>query len=93
MKGIYRPIAEHLQQFCTEKEFVIYRDAFRWKKFVDNDNPWKYDANDMSTWDGAEDEVLSNHYDSMELEQLAEDFGYEIKWAYNLKHVAIVSKV
>lgn len=40
-----------------------------------------------------EDEVLSNHYDSMSLEQLADDFGYEIEWAYNLKHVAIVRKI
>lgn len=85
MKGIYKPIAEHLEQFCKEGQFIIYRDAFRWKRHVKDDG-W---LNDESH----EDEVLSNHYDSMELEQLAEDFGYEVEWAYNLKHVAIVRKI
>lgn len=72
MKGIYYPIAQHLQQFCRDGEWVIWRDAFRWKNI--------------------NDEVLSNHYDSMELEQLAEDFGYEIAFDLNLRHVAIVRK-
>lgn len=84
MKGIYQPIAKHLQQFCEQGQFVIYRDAFRWKRYVEDD-PWLND-------DDHADEVLSNHYDSMELEQLAEDFGYEIAWEYNLKHVAVVRK-
>lgn len=73
MKGIYYPIAQHLQQFCKGSDFVIWRDAFRWKNI--------------------NDEVLSNHYDGMELEQLAEDFRYEIVWEFNLKHVAIVRKL
>jgi len=72
MKGLYYPVAQHLQQFCKDGDFVLWRDAFRWK-----------DINDH---------VLSNHYDSMSLEQLAEDFGYEIDWEYNLKHVAIARK-
>ena len=37
-----------------------------------------------------DDGVLSNHYDSMELESLAADFGYEIDWDTNFKHAAIV---
>jgi hypothetical protein len=76
MKGIYYPIAQHLQQFCKEGDFVIWRDAFRWKKY-DPENEYG-------------DPVLPNHYDGMSLEQLAEDFGYEIDWDYNLHHVAIV---
>lgn len=73
MKGIYYPIAQHLQTFCEEGQFVIWRDAFRWKDINDN--------------------VLSNHYDGMSLEQLADDFGYEIGWAYNLHHVGIVRRL
>lgn len=76
MKGIYYPVAQHLQTFCDSTQFVIWRDAFRWKLHVP----------------GGEDEVLSNHYEGMELERLAEDFGYEIDWKFNLKHVAIVRK-
>jgi hypothetical protein len=82
MKGIYRPIAEHLRTFCAQDQFVIYLDSFRWKRYKEDD-PWLNDENHQ-------DEVLSNHYDSMSLEQLAEDFGYEIDWKFNLHHVAIV---
>jgi hypothetical protein len=77
MKGIYYPIAQHLQQFCDESSFAIWRDAFRWKRHIPGT---------------AEDEILCNHYDSMSLEQLAEDFGYEIEWEYNLRHAAVVRK-
>lgn len=90
MIGIYRPIAEHLQQFCKDGEWVIYRDAFRWKRFDPSYEPYDYNINDVSTY--ATDPVLSNHYDGMPLEQLAEDFGYEIDWDTNMHHCAIVSK-
>ena len=85
MKGLYYPIAQHLQQFCRGSEFVIWRDAFRWKKHVV----------EISTTgvESCYDEVLSNHYDGMELEQLAEDFGYQVDWDTNLRHVAIVRKL
>lgn len=72
MKGIYYPIAQHLQQFCTGDQFVIWRDAFRWKNI--------------------KDEVMPNHYECYSIETLAEDFGYEIEWEYNLRHAAIVRK-
>ena len=86
MKGLYRPIAEHLQQFCKEDEFVIYRDAFRWKRYHKN-----YFWSEVTCeW---EDEVLSNHFEGMSLEQLAEDFGYEIDWNTDMRHVAIVRKI
>lgn len=85
MKGIYYPIAQHLQQFCPEGSMVIWRDAFRWKKHIAGAvHPMPYETYD---------EVLSNHYDGMELEELAEEFGYEIDWEYNLRHVAIVRKL
>lgn len=87
MKVIYYPIAQHLQKFCKPDQFVIWRDSFRWKRH----NPLNMLGTIPS--ESEEDEVLCNHYDSIELEQLAEDFGYEIEWAYNLKHVAIVRKV
>ena len=85
MQGIYYPIAKHLQQFCKEDQFIIWRDAFSWKKHIPDkvyENEWE-----------SRDEVLSNHYDGMSLEQLAEDFGYEIDWDTNLYHVAIVRKI
>lgn len=85
MKGLYYPIAQHLQQFCQADEFVIWRDAFRWKRHMP-DKPAPYHE-----WESF-DEVLPNHYDSMEVEQLAEEFGYEVDWENNLKHVAIVRK-
>jgi len=34
--------------------------------------------------------VLSNHYDGMELEQLADGFGYDWRYDMNFKHAAIV---
>lgn len=34
--------------------------------------------------------VLPNHYDSMELDQLADLFGYEIDWDTNMHHAAVV---
>lgn len=73
MKGLYYPVAQHLQQFCKGDEFVIWRDAFRWKNI--------------------KDEVLSNHYDCYSIETIADTFGYEIVWEYNLRHVAIVRKI
>lgn len=74
-----RNLAAVLWQYASsDGEFVIYRDAFRWKEYDPTYGP---------------DPVLSNHYDSMSLEQLAEDFGYEIDWEYNFKHVAIVRKI
>lgn len=80
-----RNLAAILQQYCIPGvEFVIYRSAFRWKLY----NPM---VGDETVWPNC-DEVLNNHYDSMSLEQLAEDFGYEIAWEYNFKHVAIVRK-
>jgi hypothetical protein len=82
VKGIYYPIAQHLQHFCKDGQFVLWRDAFRWKRRIS-----------IAGIDECLDEVLSNHYDGMELEQLAEEFGYEIDWEYNLKHVAIVRKL
>ena len=39
-----------------------------------------------------DDGVLSNHYDGMSIEQLAEDFGYDVDWDFNMHHAAIVSK-
>lgn len=50
---------------------------------------------DKLIWRGSfrwfdDDGVLSNHYDSQELESLAADFGYEIDWDTNLKHAAII---
>jgi hypothetical protein len=96
MKGIYYPIAQHLVQFCKEGDFIIWRDAFRWKRHIPANYhfaniPYElYYGQDVAPQD---DPVLSNHYDGMELEQLAEEFGYEIEWCYNLKHVAIVRKV
>jgi hypothetical protein len=85
MKGIYYPIAQHLQQFCAPDQFVIWRDAFRWRKHIPGAvHPVPYETYD---------EVLPNHYDSMELQHLADDFFYEIDWAYNLKHVAIVRQL
>ena len=80
VKAVYYPIAQHLQQFCQEGQFVIWRDYFRWKRHYWNGI--------ICEWENA---VLSNHYDSFEIEQLAEEFGYEISWEFNLKHVAIVS--
>lgn len=85
MRGLYRPVAKHLAKFCNEGEFVIYRDDFRWKRYHEA----YYWNEDFQQW---EDEVLSNHYNGMSLEQLAEDFGYEIDWDTNLHHVAIVRK-
>ena len=82
MKGIYQPIAEHLQQFCKEGDFIIYRDAFRWKQLYWNGIICEYDG-----------QVLSNHFECMSLEHLAEDFGYEIDWDTNMHHVAIVRKL
>jgi len=38
-------------------------------------------------WFNMDDEVMSNHYEGMSVEQIAEDFEYEI--VYNAKHVAI----
>lgn len=37
--------------------------------------------------------VLSNHYDGMELEQLAEDFKYDWSYEFNFKHAAIVAAI
>lgn len=34
--------------------------------------------------------VLSNHYDSMSVSNLADDFGYEFDWDLNMNHAAIV---
>ena len=34
--------------------------------------------------------VLSNHYDGMDLESLAETFGYDIDWEFNFHHAAII---
>ena len=84
MKGLYRPIAEHLHKFCKEGDFVIWRDAFRWHQYIPDDvhTDWTF-----------HDAVLSNHYSGMSLEQLAEDFGYEIDWDTNMHHVAIVRKI
>ena len=67
MRGLYRPIAEHLHKFCNGNDFVIYRDAFRWKRYYEN-NPHTQISEQYG------DEVLSNHYDGMSLEQLAEAF-------------------
>ena len=78
MKGIYYPIAQRLHTFCEDGQFVIWRDAFRWKRH-EPDNEYG-------------DPVMSNHYDSMSLDDLSEAFGYEIDWEFNLKHVAIVRK-
>lgn len=64
---IHKRVAERLQSFCNEDEFVLYRDVFRWFN-MDN-------------------EVMSNHYEGMSVEQLAEDFEYEV--VYNAKHAAI----
>lgn len=86
MKGIYCPIAQHLLQFCEDGQFVIWRDAFRWKKHIPC-------VEQSEGTERGEDEVLSNHYECMSLEQLAEDFGYEIEWAYNLHHAAIVRRI
>jgi hypothetical protein len=36
--------------------------------------------------------VLPNHYDGMELPALAEDFGYDWEYGFDLKHAAIVWK-
>lgn len=38
-------------------------------------------------WMNMDNEVMSNHYEGMSVEQLAEDFEYEI--VYNAKHAAI----
>lgn len=38
-------------------------------------------------WMNMEENVMSNHYESMSVEQIAEDFGYEV--VYNAKHAAI----
>ena len=38
-------------------------------------------------WFNMDNEVMSNHYEGMSVEQLAEDFEYEI--VYNAKHAAI----
>lgn len=85
MRGVYFPVAQHLMQFCKDGEFVIWRDAFRWKKLYYGWEEVVYDASQGG-------EVLSNHYDGMSLEQLEEDFGYEIDWDTNMHHVAIVRK-
>lgn len=85
MKGLYYPIAQHLQQFCKPDQFVIWRDAFRWRRHIAGAvHPVPYETYD---------EVLPNHSDSYSLEQLCEEFLYEVEWEYNLKHVAIVSKL
>ena len=81
MKGLYRPIAAHLHSFCKGDDFVIWRDAFRWKRYTPEFGPELF--KDV-------DPVLSNHYDGMELEQLAEDFGYQVDWDTNMRHAAIV---
>lgn len=79
MQGIYQPIAKHLyENFCPENSFVIYRDAFRWKRY-EPENEYG-------------DPVMSNHFECMSLEQLSEEFGYEVDWQFDLKHVAIVRK-
>ena len=85
MKGIYYPIAQHLQQFCPEGSFVIWRDAFRWKRHC----PEK--GEHPNSWE-TYDEVLPNHYSGFELDFLAPEFGYKINHDFNLCHVAIVSK-
>lgn len=92
MRGLYRPIAEHLHKFCKEGDFVIWRDAFRWKKYNHNPSHVPYEMYYNNSIDNVEDTVLSNHYDGMSLEQLAEDFGYEIDWDTNMHHAAIVRK-
>lgn len=38
-------------------------------------------------WFNMDDTVMSNHYEGMSVEQIAEDFEYEI--VYNAKHAAI----
>lgn len=35
--------------------------------------------------------VLSNHYDGMGIQQLADDFGYEVDWEFCMQHAAIVT--
>lgn len=35
--------------------------------------------------------VMSNHYDGQSLEYLAETWGYEIDWDYNMHHAAIIT--
>lgn len=37
-----------------------------------------------------DDGVLSNHYDSMSVSNLADDFGYEFDWELNMNHAAII---
>lgn len=34
--------------------------------------------------------VLSNHYDSMSVASLAEDFGYDFDWELAFEHAAVV---
>lgn len=92
MRGLYRPIAEHLHKFCKEGDFVIWRDAFRWKRYNHNPPNVPYEMYCNNTIENTEDTVLSNHYDGMSLEQLAEDFGYEIDWETDMHHAAIVRK-
>ena len=37
--------------------------------------------------------VLSNHYDGMEIEALAEEFNYEWSFCFNFKHAVIVERL
>ena len=87
MKGLYYPVAQHLQKFCQPGQFVIWRDAFRWKRHCPDGS-----REFLQDWE-VPDEVLSNHYDGMELEQLADYFGYQIDWDTNMRHCAIVRKL
>lgn len=46
---------------------------------------------DAFRWkDDADDFVLSNHYEGMDLQQLADDFDYEI--VHDFHHVAVIKR-
>lgn len=49
MKGVYYPIAQHLQQFCTGNQFVIWRDAFRWKNINHEVMPNHYECSSIES--------------------------------------------
>ncbi len=72
-----RSVCVALLTFIPEGSWIIYRSPFRWKRF------------DPAAPNDQGDDVLSNHYDGMDLPSLVSNFDYRV--LLDLHHVAVVT--